>query len=183
MNGRDNDSVHFFTQQLFLIGTYNEDGNPNFAPISWVSYTWGPPDCLIISINGRTRIKQTTMNIDRTKRISATIVTPDLLPFAEQNNRATHREGIIIPHEIERGRVLEVPLLKEAKWSYECEIIQTVHIGGCDTHFAAIRHINVHDDLKHLEFVDLREINPVVYSPNHYFTIGEHIGEIGDYAK
>lgn len=183
MNGRDGDSVNFFTQQLFLIGTYNEDGSSNFAPISWVSYTWGPPDCLIVSINGRTRIKQTTLNINRTKLLSATIVTPDLLPFAEQNNRATYREGVDIPHDVEPGKLLEVPLLKNSKWSYECEVIQTVRIGACDTHFSAIKNVNLREDIQQLDFVDLREISPVVYSPDNYFTIGDHIGKIGDYAK
>ncbi len=177
------DSTCFFTQQLFLIGTYNEDGSANFAPISWISFTWGPPCCLVISINGITRKKQTTMNIERTGVLSATIVTPDLLPFAEQHNRATQRDGVSIVQEIENGNVLNVPLLKGAKWSYECEIIQTVHIGGCDTHFAAFRHVNVREDIQKLDFIDLREINPVIYSPNNYFTVGEHIGKIGDYAN
>lgn len=178
----NNNLAGFFTQQLFLIGTYNEDGSPNFAPISWVSFTLGPPACLVVSINGRIRKKQTTCNIERTGLISATIVTPDLLPFAEQNNLATYREGIAIPHEVEQGKVLEVPLLKGAKWSYECEVIKSVCIGASDTHFAAFKNVNVREDLKELGFIDLRVINPVVYSPNHYFTIGEHIGKIGDYT-
>ena len=177
------DSGCFFTQQLFLIGTTNEDGSANFAPISWVSFTWGPPCCLVISINGTTRKKQTTQNIERTKVLSATVVTPDLLAFAEQHNRATQREGITLPQEFERGKVLDVPLIKGAKWSYECEVIQTVRIGGCDTHFAAFRQVNVRADVQALPFFDLREINPVVYSPGNYFTVGEHLGEIGDYAK
>ena len=177
------ENAGFFTQQLFLIGTYNEDGTPNFAPISWVSFTWGPPSCLVISINGRTRRKQTVVNIERTGLLSATVVTPDLLPFAEQHNRGTQREGILIPQEFEAGKVLNVPLLKGAKWAYECEVIQTVSIGNCDTYFAEFKHINVREDVQRLGFYDLREINPVIYSPNNYFTVGEHLGEIGDYAK
>ncbi len=41
----------FFTQQVFLIGTYDTDGSPHFAPISWISYTAGPPACLVISMS------------------------------------------------------------------------------------------------------------------------------------
>lgn len=29
----------FFTQQVYLIGTEDEDTSPRFAPISWVSYS------------------------------------------------------------------------------------------------------------------------------------------------
>lgn len=173
----------FFTQQLFLIGTYNEDGSPHLVPISWVSFTLGPPCCLVISIHGLKRKKQVSCNIERTGLLSATVATPDLLPFAEQQNRATKRENTVIPLETESGKVLKVPLIRGAAWSYECRVIRTVRIGGCDTHFAAFENVNVRDDIQKLDFIDLRTINPVVYSPNNYFTIGKHLGEIGDYSK
>lgn len=176
------ENAMFFTQQPFLIGTYDDDGAPHFATISWVSYTWGPPGCLVISISGATRKKQTTANIERGGMLSATVITPDLLPFAEQNNRATRREGAETAQEIERGHVLPVPLLRGAKWSFECEVIQAVRIGQCDTFFAAFRQVNVREDVQQLEFLDLRAINPVVYASGQYFTVGEHIGAIGDYA-
>ncbi|HML47937.1 MAG TPA: flavin reductase [Clostridia bacterium] len=172
----------FFTQQVFLIGTRDEDGSAHFAPISWISFTWGPPCCLVVSINGRSRKKQTTRNIERTGRLSATIVTPDLLPFAEQNNKATQREGLLLPQEIEPGKVLDVPLLKGAAFSYECEVIQSIPVGECVTFFAAYKHVNVREDVQDLDFFDLRAINPVIYSPNHYFTVGDHLGQIGDFA-
>ncbi len=176
-------SACFFTQQLFLIGTYNQDGRANFAPISWISYTAGPPCCLVISVYGGKRKKQTAQNIERAGCLSATVVTPGLLPFAEQHNLSTQREGVVLPQAVVPGRVLQVPLLQDAKWSYECEVIQSVRIGVCDTYFAAIKSVNVRGDVQALDFIDLRAINPVVYSPDHYFTVGEHLGKIGDYSE
>ena len=41
------DDACFFTQQPFLIGTYDPEGAPRFATISWISYTFGPPACLV----------------------------------------------------------------------------------------------------------------------------------------
>lgn len=177
------DSACFFTQQLFLIGTQNPDGTPNFAPISWVSFTWGPPACLVISVYGGKRKKETVKNIARTGMLSATVVTPDLLPFAEQHNKATAQAGKTLPQKTVPGKVLPVPLIKDAKWSYECKVIHKVEIGDCTTFFAAFEQVNVREDVQKLAFFDLREINPVVYSPENYFTIGTHLGEIGDYAK
>ena len=52
-----NNDPCFFTQQLFLIGTYDEDGTAHFAPISWISYTWGEPSCLVISMDGKKQTK------------------------------------------------------------------------------------------------------------------------------
>lgn len=73
--------------------------------------------------------------------------------------------------------------IANVKWSYECKIINTVQLGETHTYFAEIKNINVSADIQKLDFIDLKEINPVVYSPNNYFTIGEHLGEIGDYSK
>ncbi len=80
MQKPDKNTACFFTQHLFLIGTYDEHGKENFAPISWVSYTWGQPGCLILSMNGE---KQTKQNFEHTKMLSATVVTPDLMRFLE----------------------------------------------------------------------------------------------------
>ncbi len=178
----ENNTPCFFTQQVFMIGTYNEDAAENFAPISWVSYTWGEPSCLVISIHGT---KKTTQNIKRTGALSATVLTPDLLPLAEQFNRGTYNEELRykLEYSVEKGKVLNVPLLGGAKFSYECEVIKTVEIGTTHTYFGEIKNINISDEVKKLDFFDLREINPVIYSPMNYFLVGKHIGQIGDYSN
>ncbi|HNW87878.1 MAG TPA: flavin reductase [Candidatus Limiplasma sp.] len=175
-------SACFFTQQLFLIGTYDPDGASRFAPYSWISFTAGPPKCLVLSTNNNERKKNTPQNIERTGMFSATVVTPDLLPFAEQRNLATSGSVMPASHAMEEGKTLHVPLLAGVKWSYECEVIEHVTIGGSDTYFGAFRRVNVREDIQTLDFIDIREINPVVYAPWHYFTIGQHLGEIGDFS-
>lgn len=175
-------SGDFFTQQLFLVGTYNEDGTENFTPITWVSYTWGQPSCLILSMHGE---KQTKLNVERTKLLSATVVTPELMRFAEacgcELRKERHFNNEKLP--FTKGEVLNVPLIQNSKWSYECEIYHSVTLGETTTYFAEIKNINVDDETLKLDFIDLRKINPVVYSPDHYFTIGEHIGKMGDFYE
>lgn len=182
MEKPQNNTPCFFTQQVFLIGTYNEDGSDNFAPISWISYTNGEPSCLIISIKG---IKNTPLNIERTGLLSAAIVTPEWLPLIEQFNDATYSRALFenMHYDVVKGNVLNVPLLADSKFSYECEVIQTVKLGETATYFAQIKNINMSEEIKALEFFDLRVINPLIYSPMNYFTVGEHLGRIGDFSK
>jgi flavin reductase (DIM6/NTAB) family NADH-FMN oxidoreductase RutF len=177
-----NDSPCFFTQQLFLIGTYNEDGKENFAPISWVSYTWGQPSCLIISMNGE---KQTKQNFERTKQLSATVVTPDLMRFMETCGSKLHKKLFYDNEKVPftKGCKLDVPLVANSKWSFECELYHTVQVGDTTTYFAEIKNINVDNEILKLDYIDLRKINPVVYSPSNYFTIGEHLGKIGEFSE
>lgn len=175
-----NNTPCFFTQQVFLIGTYDEDGTERFAPISWISYTNGAPACLIISINGTKRTKR---NIERTGLLSATVVTPELLAFAESRNSATADENNVVVVPTVRGNVLDVPLIADSVFSYECQLLKTVELGITHTYFAEIKKVNVRDDIEKLDFYDLRVINPVIYSPDNYFTVGNHIGRIGDYSQ
>ena len=46
-------------QPTFLVGTYNEDGQPNFAPTTWVSATCdkGEEYLITVSIHGTKRTK------------------------------------------------------------------------------------------------------------------------------
>lgn len=176
----DKSTPCFFTQQVFIIGTYDEDGTERFAPISWVSYTNGAPACLIISIEGN---KRTKTNIERSGMLSATVLTSELLPFAESRNSATARKDWIVNVPTVKGNVLDVPLIADAVFSYECSLLKTVELGNTHTYFAEIQKVNVREDISKLDFYDLRVINPVIYSPDNYFTVGNHIGRIGDYSK
>ncbi len=172
----------FFTQQVFLIGTQDPDGSPRFAAISWVSYTLGEPGCLVISIWGTKRTKD---NIARTGHLTATVVTQDLLPFIEQNcNRQTYRKkgNTTGTPEIVQADTVHAPMLADCKFTYECEVIKQVEIGETITYFAKINKVHASEEVMALEFFDLREIKPVIYSPENYFLPGEHLGQIGDFA-
>jgi flavin reductase (DIM6/NTAB) family NADH-FMN oxidoreductase RutF len=175
-----NHTTCFFTQQVFLIGTYDENGDERFAPVSWISYTNGAPACLIISINGT---KRTKSNIERTGLLSATVVTPELLAFAESKNSATANKDSLVNVKTIKGSILDVPLIADSAFSYECQLLKIVELGMTHTYFAEIKKVNIRDDIAKLSFYDLRYINPVIYSPDNYFTVGNHIGRIGDYSK
>ena len=61
-------------QPTFIIGTFNQDGTPDFAPITWVSKTCEEDDtCLIvISMYGT---KQTKQNVLRTGQLTVNLAT------------------------------------------------------------------------------------------------------------
>ena len=172
----------FFTQQVYLIGTEDEDTSPRFAPISWVSYSWGSPACLVISIYGT---KQTKKNIARTKQLTAAVVTEDMLPFIEQCNRQTYRKEAMesfmsILSRLKQCRRLCSPmenlpmnakLLTRLNWERQRLILRK-----------SIKYA-LPDEILALDFFDLRKIKPVIYSPENYFLPGEHLGKIGDFSK
>lgn len=69
-------------QPAFIIGTNNEDGTHNFAPITWVSITGEKEDdyLLTISMFGTKRTKQ---NVIRTGILSVNLVSTDMLELMD----------------------------------------------------------------------------------------------------
>ena len=170
-------------QPAFIIGTNNEDGTANFAPITWVSVTHEAADgyLLVISMFGTKRTRQ---NVTREKRFSANLVSTDMLPLMDYFGSRHARDGRKdrLAYEVSRGEALDVPVLEQSRWVYECEVSRIVETGDSATFFCPIRNIQMDERLECRDTfdVDLAVLDPVIYS-GKYFHIGQFLGNIGDF--
>ena len=172
-------------QPSFLIGTRNEDGSANFAPITWVSVTHEAGDgyLLVISMSGT---KKTRQNVQRTGMFSANLVSTDMLPlmdyFGSRHAADGRKDGM--PYEVSCRAVLDVPVLDQSRWVYECEVSRTVETGDSATFFCPIRNIQMDECLTCSDSfdVDLTVLDPVIYS-GKYHSLGKVLGKIGDFLQ
>ena len=170
-------------QPSFLIGTNNEDGSWNFAPITWVSATHEEGDgyLLVVSMSGS---KMTRRNVIRTGVFSANLVSTDMLPLMDYFGSRHAGDGIKngVPCTVSRGEVLDIPVLDESRWVYECEVERAVETGDSTTFFCRVRNIQMDERLvcRDIFDVDLTVLDPVVYS-GKYHSIGKLLGSIGDF--
>ena len=170
-------------QPSFIIGTNNEDGSANFAPITWVSVTHeeGEGYLLVISMFGT---KQTKKNVIRTGIFSANLVSTDMLPLMDYfgSRHAEDGKKDDISYEVSRGEVLDVPVLDKSRWVYECEVMKSVQTGDSTTFFCYIRNIQMDERLECRDIfdVDLTLLDPVIYS-GKYHSVGKTLGNIGDF--
>ena len=123
-------------QPAFIIGTTNEDGTHNFAPITWVSVT-GEGDnnyLLVISMFGTKRTKQ---NVIRTGKLNVNLVSTDMLALMDYFGTHHAKDGIKdgVAYNVGRGEVVDVPILDASRWIYECEVVQSVDMGESTTFF------------------------------------------------
>ena len=170
-------------QPAFILGTNNEDGTANFAPITWVSVTQEGGDgyMLVVSMFGTKRTKQ---NVLRTGMFSANLVSVDMLPlmdyFGSRHAADGKKDGI--DYAVSRGEVLDVPVLDQSRWVYECEVGRTVETGNSTTFFCPIRNIQMDERLscRDLFDVDLTVLAPEIYS-GKYHSLGKLLGDIGDF--
>ncbi|HAE15518.1 MAG TPA: flavin reductase family protein [Erysipelotrichaceae bacterium] len=170
-------------QPAFIIGTNNEDGTANFAPITWISVTQEKDDgyMLVISMFGSKRTKQ---NVLRTGVFSANLVSVDMLPlmdyFGSRHASDGPKDGVM--YEAGRGEVLDVPVLEQSRWIYECEVARIVETGNSTSFFSPVRNIQMDERLSCRDpfDVDLTVLDPVIYS-GKYHSLGKLLGDIGDF--
>ncbi|MCR4648609.1 MAG: flavin reductase family protein [Lachnospiraceae bacterium] len=172
-------------QPSFIIGTNNEDGSENFAPITWVSVTHEEGDgyLLVISMFGTKRTKQ---NVIRTGVFSANLVSVEMLPLMDYFGSKHAKDGKKndVEYSVSRGIALDVPTLDDSPWVYECEVERSVEMGDSTTFFCRIRNIQMDERLspKDIFDLDLTLLDPVIYS-GRYHSLGKMLGEIGDFRK
>ncbi|MBQ6105523.1 MAG: flavin reductase family protein [Lachnospiraceae bacterium] len=170
-------------QPAFIIGTNNEDGTANFAPITWVSVTHeeGEGYLLVISMFGT---KMTKKNVLRTGIFSANLVSTDMLPLMDYFGSKHAKDGAKndMSYKVSRGEIVDVPVLDESRFVYECEVERTVETGDSTTFFCRIRNIQMDEKLvcEDIFDVDLTVLDPVIYS-GKYHSIGKMLGNIGDF--
>lgn len=170
-------------QPAFIIGTNNEDGTANFAPITWVSVTHEEGDgyLMVISMFGT---KMTKKNVLRTGIFSANLVSTDMLPLMDYFGSKHAKDGAKnnMSYKVSRGEIVDVPVLDESRFVYECEVERTVETGDSTTFFCRIRNIQMDEKLvcEDIFDVDLTVLDPVIYS-GKYHSIGKMLGNIGDF--
>lgn len=172
-------------QPAFIIGTNNEDGTYNFAPITWVSVTNDKDDdyLLVISMFGTKKTKQ---NVIRTSILSVNLVSTDMLELMEYFGTHSAKNGKkdAVSYHVCRGDVVDVPILDASRWVYECEVVQSFETGDSTTFFCQIKNVQIDERLEGVDAmgIDLTKLEPVIYS-GMYHSIGKLLGKIGDFTK
>lgn len=176
-------------QPVFIIGTWNEDGTPNFAPITWVSKTYVNTHkyILIISMLGAKRTKQ---NVLRTKQFSVNLASTDMLGLVDYFGHVSGNVApkTAIPYTVDRAECVDAPTLDMSRWVCECEIIRNVTIDDSDTFFCAVKNVQLDERIDAPPFtgpspgLDLTKLEPIIYSGD-YHTVGQHLGKIGDFYR
>ncbi|MGM9603628.1 MAG: flavin reductase family protein [Faecousia sp.] len=118
-------------QTLFVYGTMNSDGTPDFGLFCWFSYCWFDQLGVICSIGGS---KRTLENIRRNRVFSANLVAEDNLALADYFGTADGRDGdkMDIAVQWEAGAVLPIPILCSSPLSFELEVEREIATGVHD---------------------------------------------------
>ncbi len=186
----------FCPQQLFLYGTYREDGTPNFGLFCWFSYLYaqqikdeGPGMGVMVSIGGE---KLTKDLIRKNGIFSANLVTEELLPLADYYGVVggrEHKDKMRYSPTVEKGVVLDVPTIAESPVSMELQVFQEIHLGnGNDVFLCKIMGETMREDLtnKDVPFIErYKSVKQVLAGGEQRYvsTDGRDLGAWGEPMK
>ncbi len=174
----------FSPQPMYIIGTKNKNGTPDFCIITWLGFSFDNGPHLMMTVGGS---KQTKSNILREKKFSANLITEDNLWIADYFGNTCGAEGEkkAVSYTYQWGRIVDVPILDECHWTYECEVTKVIELGGAHLFLGSIKNIQIDKKYENMDMkkIDLTQIRPVIYAPYNYFSIEKKLGEMGDWKK
>lgn len=136
----------FCPQTLFLYGTYGEDKSPDFGLFCWFSYYWDEELCVMMCIGDK---KLTKDRILKNKVFSANLVTEKMLPLADYlgNKDGYDKSKMDFPLQVEKGSVLDVPILSSSPVVYELEVDRSIPMGDGEVFLCKIRNVLMDESL------------------------------------
>ncbi|MCL2704329.1 MAG: flavin reductase family protein [Defluviitaleaceae bacterium] len=131
--------------------------------------------------------KLTKDRIHAAKVFSANLVTEELLPLADYWGSADKHNKANVTSEVEKGSVLNVPILTKSPWVFELEVNQSVKLKDGEVFLCSIRNVLAdellcNENLSHEE--KIKTIKPVQTVGGTYFAWnGDAIGIWGEPMK
>ena len=174
----------FSPQPMYIIGTKNEDGSPNFCIITWLGFSFDKTPQLVMTIGGS---KLTKTNIMREKKFSANLITEDIIWLADYFGCSMGEKGIknAVNYGVGQGKSLDIPTVEESHWVYECEVRSITELDGAHLFLSEIKNIQIDESYKDMdmEMIDLTVLKPAIYAPYNYFSIGQRLGGCGEWQE
>ncbi|MCR4399074.1 MAG: flavin reductase family protein [Firmicutes bacterium] len=174
----------FFPQPAYLVGCFGQDGRANFALNTWITVCSTEPPGLVLTA-GDAHLKKTAGRILETGVFSANLVTESILEAADYC-------GVVSGHAVDKvettglswgkGAVLDVPVLDDSPWVYECMVIQSVRSGDGTLFLSKVESMQLDEGISDpsLGKVDIRRVAPVIYAHFAYYSLGPRIFSVGE---
>ena len=172
----------FSPQPMYIVGSKNENGAPNFCIITWLGFSFDKTPHLMMTVGGS---KLTKTNILRTGRFSAGMITEDILWLADYFGSTQGEDGEKnrVPYSYTWGEAVDAPVIDQCHWTYECQVTRTIELDGAHLFLAEIKNIQIDSSYQDMDMkkIDLTRLRPAIYAPYNYFSIGQKLGEMGEW--
>ena len=171
---------------VFIVGTYDQSGNPNVMTAAWGGICCSQPPCIAVSLRKAT---YTYGNIVQRKAFTISIPSESHVKEADYFGIVSGREenkflrSGLIPVSSE---VVDAPYVQEFPLVLECKLLHTIEIGLHTLFIGEIMDIKVDENMiGEKGLPDIEKVKPIIFAPSAmtYHGVGSYLGKAFSIGK
>ena len=168
-----------FPTPVFVVGTYDKDGNPNMMTAAWSGICCSEPPCVYVSLRKAT---YTYGNILERKAFTISIPSDRHLKEADyfgmasgRSERKLAKTGLTPV----ASDCVDAPYIKEFPFIVECVLFKSVELGLHTQFVGQVRDIKADEEVLTESSPDIEKIRPLIFNPANrtYYAIGKYAGK------
>ena len=171
---------------VFVIGSYDEKGEPNLMTAAWAGICCSKPPAIGVSLRKAT---YTYGNIMSHKAFTVNVPSEEMVVQADYFGMVSGRTDdkfAAVGFTPVRSDLVDAPYIEECAMVLECKLIQTHEIGLHTQFIGEIVDVKVEDDtLDQKGVCQISKVKPFIYAPGdqNYYRIGEMLARGFDSGK
>lgn len=176
----------FLPVSVWVIGSYDKEGKPNFMTAAWVGICCSRPPCVTIALRKATYTygnimerKAYTVNVPSQAFVNETVY------FGSVSGRDVDKLASTGLTPVKSDSV-DAPYLKEFPLVVECRVIQTLEVGSHTMFIGEIKDVKIDESILDANGrPDLEKLNTFLYSPGNqsFYKTGPFFGTLSDFRE
>ncbi len=171
---------------VWVIGSYDNQGNPNVMTAAWGGVCCSEPPCVGVSLRKQ---RYSYPNIEKRKAFTVNIPSQthakeaDYFGLVSGSKVDKFTESGLTPV---KSDTVDAPYVEEFPLVLECRVIQTVEIGIHVQFIGEIIDVKADESVLGEEgFPDIEKVKPIIFAPGTrtYHGIGSYIGKAFSIGK
>jgi flavin reductase (DIM6/NTAB) family NADH-FMN oxidoreductase RutF len=165
---------------VFVVGTYDKDGNPNVMTASWGGICCSQPPCVAVSLRKATYPHG---NILARKAFTISIPSENHVQQADYFRLVSGRRGDkfaaakLTPV---RSELVDAPYVKEFCLIVECKLAHVIELGLHTQFVGEVMDVKAEESVMGKgSLLDITKVKPLVFAPDTqaYYGIGNLVGQ------
>jgi len=169
-----------FPAPVYLVGTYDAQGQPNMMNAAWGGICCSEPPCVMVSVQHK---RHTYAGILEHKAFSINLLGCDHAVAADYYGIASGRDLNKIEacgHQVSKGEFVHAPSLEEAYMVLECRLKTSIELGTHTMFVGEVLDVKIEKRcLNEKGFPDVKKMDPLLFMPGarEYYGVGEFVGK------
>lgn len=165
---------------VWIVGSYDEHGNPNAMTAAWGGICCSKPPCLAVSLREE---RHSYASILARKAFTVSVPSVKYAPQADYFGIASGRDVnkfAVTGLTPVRSEVVDAPYVGEFPLILECVLVRTVELGMHVQFIGEILDVKADEDvLGPGGYPDAARVQPLIFTPVNraYHTVGEYAGQ------